>query len=167
MINTILKLSSIVFASVVITGCVQMQVPDNYCGMTCQLELREQRELLFVNSGRMYNTHKSQEWRKVMANSRRTAEHGAEKGLRRITTAGPDLSVYGIVGASGYLEVLECKRDVNLEVQAREQREEFLRVCYDLLPVKHRQAFYESDQRVPIYDPPVIIGVPVLDRDPR
>ena len=164
MVSTILKLSSIAVASVVITGCVQMQVPDTYCDSACQLELREQRELLFMKSGRMYNTHKSQEWRKVMADSWRTAEHGAEKGLRRhITTAGPDLSVYGIVGASGYLEVLECKRDVNREVCAREQRERFSLMCYDLLPLQYRQAFYETDLRVPKQNPHGVIPASVLN----
>lgn len=162
MISTILKLSSVALAGVVITGCVRMQVPDDYCDGPCQRELREQRGIAFVNSGRMYNTHKSQEWRDTMADSRRTAERWAAKDPgRRITTAGPDLAAYGAAGSAGYMEVAECRNDVIRAVKDLEQRARFDRMCYDLLPVQYREKFYQNDQRVPRYDPPVIIVVPV------
>lgn len=163
MVATILLRSkTLALAGVVIlSGCVTAPpVPDDYCSISCQQELREQR--LEALRGRTYNTHLSQEYRDAMAQSRQQAARWAAKDPgRRITTAGPDLAAYGLVGSAGYMEVAECKNDVVRAVKDLKKRELFDRMCYDLLPVQHREKFYANDRRVPSYDPPVIIVVPV------
>lgn len=152
----------IALASVVMTGCVSMQLPEDYCNRMCQVELREGERQRIVSYGRTYSEHKSQEWRDAMAASRQQAARWAANDFsRRVTTAGPDLAAYGPVGAAGYMQVAQCRRDVTRAVKDVQQRERFDRMCYDLLPVQHREKFYANDRRVPRYDPPVIIVVPV------
>ncbi len=66
---------------------------------------------------------------------------------KRVTTAGPVLSAYGVVGASGYTEVARCTIDVSLTVKDSLTRERFVRMCYDLLPEKNRQLIYKASKR--------------------
>ena len=160
--TTLLRSSSLAVA-LVLTGCATGTLSDNYCGIHCSVEKRDQAGQEYIASPQIHGAHYSPE-RREAARSRQAA--GESETRRRITTAGPDLAVYGPVGEAGYLEVIECKRDVSREVPALEQRERFLRKCYDLLPVQHRQAQYESDQRVPLQDPPVIIVVPDVIQKP-
>lgn len=164
--TTLLRSKTLALAGVVMLGgCVSAPpVPDDYCGITCQQELREQRfEAL---RGRTYNEHHSQEYRDAMAHSRRTAERWSARGhAQRITTAGPELAAYGRPGAAGYMEVAECKRDVMHVIEDWPTRERFLRMCYDLLPEQHREAFYLNDKRARPADP-LIIVVPVPVQKP-
>lgn len=64
---------------------------------------------------------------------------------KRVTTAGPVLSAYGAVGASGYTEVSRCTIDVSLVINNSETRDRFVRMCYDLLPVDKRNLIYQTD----------------------
>jgi len=63
---------------------------------------------------------------------------------KRVTTAGPVLSAYGAVGASGYTEVARCTIDVSLVVSDSKTRDKFVQMCYDLLPAQHRELIYRS-----------------------
>lgn len=150
-----------------VAGCTTGNVA-NYCDRFCQADLAEQRKEKYLANGHTYGRF-SAEVREEMGAARQhtTAQYYEGRQGLHITTAGPDLAAYGPVGSSGYLEVVECKRDVNRSGLEQGMRDSFLKVCYDLLPVQHRQALYESDQRVPLQDPPVIIVVPVLDADTR
>lgn len=164
--TTLLRSSALALAAVVtLTGCVTAPpVSSDYCGAACAQELREQRREAL--RGRTYNEHHSQEYRDAMAHSRRTAERwSARDHAQRITTAGPELSAYGRPGAAGYMEVAECKRDVMHVIEDWPTRERFLRICYDLLPEQHREAFYLNDKRVRPADP-LIIVVPVPVQKP-
>jgi len=67
---------------------------------------------------------------------------------KRVTTAGPMLSAYGAVGASGYTEVARCTIDVSLVVSDEHTRRRFVRMCYDLLPEKHRELIYKTDESI-------------------
>lgn len=161
--TTLLRSSSLAVA-LVLTGCATGTLSDNYCGIHCSVEKREQAGQEYITSPQIHGAHHSPE-RRAAARSRQAARESETR--RRVTTAGPDLAAYGPVGSSGYLEVVECKRDVNRSGLEQGMRDSFLKECYDLLPVQHRQAMYESDQRVPLQDPPVIIVVPVLDANTR
>lgn len=66
---------------------------------------------------------------------------------KRVTTAGPVLSAYGVVGASGFTEVSRCAIDVALVVSDPSKRERFVEQCHGLLPAEHRKMIYESGLR--------------------
>lgn len=67
---------------------------------------------------------------------------------KRVATAGPVLSAYGEVGASGYTEVARCMSDVSLVVSNEHTRRHFVRMCYDLLPEKYRELIYKTDESI-------------------
>lgn len=79
------------------------------------------------------DTHEARAW---VNSDRRT----------RVTTAGPVLSAYGVVGASGYTDVSRCTIDVSLVVNDEQLRRKFVRMCYDLLPAKDRELIYRTDE---------------------
>lgn len=72
---------------------------------------------------------------------------------KRVTTAGPVLSAYGQVGASGYTEVARCTIDVSLVVTDSATRKKFVRMCYKLLPSQHSEIIYELSRRITINNP--------------
>lgn len=67
---------------------------------------------------------------------------------KRVTTAGPVLSAYGEVGASGFTEVARCTIDVSLVVTDSATREKFVRVCYELLSSRHRELIYSTSKSI-------------------
>lgn len=64
---------------------------------------------------------------------------------KRVTTAGPVLSAYGEIGASGYTEVARCAIDVSAVVADMKSRDRFIRMCYELLPARYREIIYKTD----------------------
>lgn len=66
---------------------------------------------------------------------------------KRVTTAGPVLSAYGVEGASGITEVSRCAIDVELEIKDKARREQYVRRCFDLLPEPNRELIYQSGLR--------------------
>lgn len=153
--------SSLLAGAALLAGCAPMGPQVEICGVQCTAEQQAQRRAEFISSGITYGAHRSQEYHEARAHSRRSAARWAERDhARRITTAGPDLSAYGPVGESGYMAVAECRRDVAHTVEDWDTRMQFERMCYDLLPVQHREAFYLDDKRARKVDP-LIILVPV------
>lgn len=160
-VTTLLRSSALALAVVTLGGCATAQLPADYCDFHCSLERRNAAMAEYVSNGPKLNEHQSQEYREARAHSRRTAERwSARDHAQRITTAGPELVAYGRPGAAGYMEVAECRRDVMHAVEDWPTRERFLRMCYDLLPEQHREAFYLNDKRARPADP-LIILVPV------
>lgn len=146
--GNIFKISASVLLAL-LAGCAAVP-PEDYCGIQCSIELYEQNEWRYIASPQLHRQRYS-----TAARSKRAASERAARGY--VTAAGPQLALYGLAGAAGYVQVAECKSDVIVFAQNIEQRNVFVQQCYALLPEQYRQAVYESDQRVPHWNPTIIL----------
>lgn len=138
------RTASLYVASALLTGCVGPTLHEQvYAHLEANARAYSVPAVLIVQN--LPDNGRPAQAREDMRNDASVARewvHGDRS--KRVTTAGPVLSAYGVEGASGITEVSRCAIDVELEVSNKALQEQYVRRCFDLLPKASKRLAYSA-----------------------
>lgn len=144
------RTASLFVASALLTGCAGPTLREQvYAHMEASARAYSVPAVLIAQG--LPDNGRSAQARADMRNDAAVARewvHGDR--TKRVTTAGPVLSAYGVEGASGYTEFSMCAIDAAMATDDRDIRQSFIFRCYDLLSEQHRDLIKSSNVLVPL-----------------